>query len=980
MRLFRVAHRGARVGICVLALGCAGVAAQDAPTSTEAGSAPVTASDAQPANKADTVKPEDSSGQSSPTPAGTSELPELVVDGKKDDKKKKSAKSKEKVDTATSTSDVSVTEPPPGVVLGTSAPSDTGTSTFDANAVQMRTNGGGDANTFLRNLPNVQYQNNASTNAGANSATAIDTKPALMSISGGRTYENNFILNGVSISNITGPQDYAASNMLGDNDSPDPHNIYGMSPQSIYVPAEFIGTATVISSNASAEYGQFQGGVVRYDLVAPPTDRYQASVSASHESSDYASYILATPDGKNSQNVAAPTYDKTKLAVSVGAPITKDFAFIAQASRLEANSSKPRAFPMIGGQADVNSDNTFMRFAATARTDVGKFTFDTSNTKYFQHWEYYKGYNMNLDTNTTGSSNKLEYETKLAGVRLDSVGLGNVRLVTRASYNTNETQNNSDDDTSLLWYKQSLKKNKDPVTQQYYWTQNYISSGVAQGWCDTANLATYPVTGFTTVTCNEGGYGNQLQGQTDYGVDATLSGAVLLGSFKVGADFKEYEGHRARLEDFTSGQSPFVITDSGQVYNAAFGSVAQSVQTGKFICKSGDRLCSENEFFWQAIVSPKYDITATLDSFHTFAEIDQTWKWFNVRAGVRLDYDDYFENINIAPRVAGTFMPIKGLSFTGGVNRYYLGESLYYAIRDRMPNSLTYQRGSGTTKTTPGYNTTTGEVDDLVLTKSLSPYMYSTSGLRTPYSNEYTGAVALRDPLFGGNVRLGYLERYNEDQFATTSCGTGCYTASNDGSSFYRSATAEYTKQWSGLRNSILLDAAAITGNVTWSEQKTGHTTYLLSSDLNGDGTAETKRVSYNGVSYASDEFVAITGNLDIPVRIGATLSSIWFNDRLELNATAGVNLGYQGVYDTGISDYTTSGCQGGYGCSVYLDKKFGATLKLGLNGRINIDERAAIDFQIDNLTNSTGNSVASSLNPWVLGRTFWIGSTVKLQ
>ena len=43
--------------------------------------------------------------------------------------------------------------------------------------------------------------------------------------------------------------------------------------------------------------------------------------------------------------------------------------------------------------------------------------------------------------------------------------------------------------------------------------------------------------------------------------------------------------------------------------------------------------------------------------------------------------------------------------------------------------------------------------------------------------------------------------------------------ATNDGDTFYRSATAEYTREWYGLRNLFNLNAAAITGNVTWSMQ-----------------------------------------------------------------------------------------------------------------------------------------------------------------
>lgn len=121
----------------------------------------------------------------------------------------------------------------------------------------------------MRNLPNVQYQNNAASDGGASSQKTIDTKPQLLSISGGRTYENNFILNGVSINNITGSVERTA-NPDDTTATADYFSVVGQSPQSIYVPTEFVGEATITDSNASAEYGQFQGGVVMYDLATLP--------------------------------------------------------------------------------------------------------------------------------------------------------------------------------------------------------------------------------------------------------------------------------------------------------------------------------------------------------------------------------------------------------------------------------------------------------------------------------------------------------------------------------------------------------------------------------------------------------------------------------------------------------------------------------------------------------------------------------------
>jgi hypothetical protein len=982
MSVFAYARHGARVGVCVLALGAAGAAAQQVQSENpieNSGQSATSAAGPTDAKAADTVTSAEPSEATAPAP-GTSTLPELVVDGdaKKKEKKKAQAKSQNTSPSSTASPTSEPSTPPPGVILGGGVPSDTGATTFDAGNVQIRSNGRGDANSAFRNLPNVQFQNQSQGNAGASSQTTIDSKPQLLSISGGRTYENNFIVNGVSVSNILGPSETGGTT-LTDTGTPSQFSIYGQSPQSIYVPTEFVGQATIIDSNASAEYGQFQGGVVVYDLTAPPTDRYHASVSWGYESSDYASYVLATPGGINPNNRQAPTFEKDSLAVSVGAPITKDFAFIAQASRKEAESSKQEAIQLGNDFIPESSDNIFMRFAATARTDIGKFTLDTSYTKYFQRWALYNGNDVYLDTNTKSSSTKLEYDTNLSGVRVDDIGLGKVKLKARAFYNDSETQNNSGASQLFTHYKQYLTG----YTTAAGWTENY-KLALNDDWCPGVDKGTFkPSTpaaaATTTFTCIEGGYGNTLQGQTDYGVNAIVTGDVLLGGFKVGAELKKYEGNRAREADYTQGTTPKFIGADGKVYNALVPQVASNNAptnpTGQFVC-NGAMMCSETEYIFQYSVFPKYDISETVNALHAFTEIDQTWQWFNVRAGARLDYDDYMENINVAPRLAGTVTPFDGVSLTGGYNRYYLGETLYYAIRDKLPRNLSYTRNFDPSGVVPAQGTPSAT--------PLAYYRYNIGALDTPYSDEYTTSLRVRDPLLNGLWRFKYLERYGEDQFATVGCGNFCFTATNGGEKFYRSATAEYTKQWDNLKTPFYLNAAAVTGNVTWSEQRTSGGTYLINADLNGDGTAETRRIYYSGASYLPDQFNEITGNLDIPVRFGATLATVWFDGFLELNASAGINLGFMGVYDT-TNLKTDAQIGKSVGCTPacyeYGDRKFGATLKLDVSGQINVTEQAAIQFRADNITNSDQNALVTSAyndNPWVLGRSYWVGSALR--
>lgn len=933
----------ARVLVCAFVMGAASAAAQetaepDAAAASETSEASGAADAADGDNKT----------------KNSAALPGLVVETSPKPAEKKVAKKNKGTTTAAASAAAGEDTQPevPGIVYG-QALSDTGTTTFDAANIKMRTDGSGDANTFLRNLPNVQYQDQTDDEPGATAGKSIDSKPLLLSISGGRTYENNFILNGVSVSNITGPVDWSDNLPADDASTPSANNIYGLHPQTIYVPTEFIGQATVIDSNASAEYGQFQGGVVVYDLAAPPTDRYHASVSASRHTSEMVNYILATEDGLNPDKRQAPTFEKNNLAVSVGAPITSDFAFIAQASRKQAETSKQKVYYISDDWVHENSDNIFLRFAATARTDLGKLTLDVSRTDYFQHWENPHGRDLYIDTQTDSTTSQLKLERDLAGVRVDSVGLGRAKLEARAFYNTSETLNTSGGNTTYNWLNQR-RRTYNAATGTW---STWYDTTLHDDWCRGMDL-TQADQSSVQFSCREGGYGNKLQGQTDYGAQAKVDGDLLLGSFKLGAELKQYEGRRARLEDYY-----FVGSMAVASYPSSYQTTGGTSPVVSAInCDPSDTMCDAEQYAGRYTLYEKYDVTAKVAAAHTFAEIDQTWRWFNVRAGLRVDYDDYFENINLAPRLAGTVTPFEGLSFTGGYNRYYLGETLYYAIRDKQSRGYTVVRKHDANGVPYIYQSYANEL-----------IRYQAAGLNTPYDDEYTGAVRIKDPLLGGQLRLKYLERYSRDQFESDDCELAgvsqCYRLTNNAWRNYRSASAEYTKEWHRLKTPFYLDAAAITGQVTWSEQTASRGTYLDDED---DPTI--KPIWYNDASYSRAGFQAVTGNLDIPVRIGSTLSTVWFNNTLVLNLSAGVNLGYEGVYDTTkqhVDEY-------GIDHDVYDDRKFGATLLLDASGQINVTEQAAIEFHVNNITNSKGNAVASDDFPWVIGRSYYIGSALR--
>lgn len=73
---------------------------------------------------------------------------------------------------------------------------DSGTSTFKRDSVEARAPGSGDVNEILKALPTVQF---TSSQGRATRAELQDLRPENISISGGSTNENLFLLDGVGV-------------------------------------------------------------------------------------------------------------------------------------------------------------------------------------------------------------------------------------------------------------------------------------------------------------------------------------------------------------------------------------------------------------------------------------------------------------------------------------------------------------------------------------------------------------------------------------------------------------------------------------------------------------------------------------------------------------------------------------------------------------------------------------------------------------
>lgn len=826
-----------------------------------------------------------------------------------------------------------------GVKLGTESAADTGTTVMDSTEVGIRTDGGGDANSFLRGLPNVQYQDDTNDEAGVEGQAILNTRPLELSISGGRTYENNFILNGIGINTITGTEEPYGTNggELSDDDTTyDANRIYGLHSQTIFVPSDFIEKATVIDSNAPAQYGSFQGGVVEYTLKEPATDRLRAAASVDYQNDSMVDYQLATEDGTNPNDVDPPEFFKKKSAFSITGPITDNIAVIGQYSVTDAWTDKSKEY-IYGDEAiESESRNQFYRLQANAETDLGLFKLEGIHTDYNQDFESDNYRDLEIDTATQSYAGKLENTYEFEDFSIGGIPLANVSLTSKITASKSDTLNLSGDDFVRNWQSTYFRTISGVPT-------NVFTSSMLD-WCRVDPTST------TSTSCREGGLGSERgQGQERYTWSQDLAGDVGNGTFKAGYEFGYTEAHRWRAKDYVN-YTYRVAQSYTNLRNAGIST---------FTCNTTEE-CYAEQFAATKGVWEAYDIKAQIMQANSYFELDQTFDWLNIRPGFRLDYDDYQGNLNIAPRVVATVTPIEAFSISGGYNRYYDAANLAYAIRDQQPRQITYTR-------TPS---STGVVGDFTNGTVESYYSFDASELKTPYTDEFTAAINFTDPLTDGNWRLRYIHRTSRDQYATTKASTTEYVLTNGAGGSYASFTGEYAKElptaaWNPADRSVLA------ASITWADNNVSSNSYFVEED------ELEERISYQGQSYTKEGFNVVTGNMDIPLRAQVGLSGSFFDERLTLGVAANYNFAYDGVADSGDTE-DIDGIQH----EIWEDKAFDAVMTVDLAGSYkvaSVDEHGlTLNFKVVNLFNALGNTTTENAQPWVIGRTLWVGASAE--
>jgi len=232
----------------------------------------------------------------------------------------------------------------------------------------------------IKGFSNVQFSNEE-----ISSLTGGEIRPPRVSISGAKPYENNFLIDGMSVSNTLNPNGLDSD---GDAVVPNALHVNG-ADQTIFYDNSLVDTVTVYSSNVPAKYGNFLGGVVDAELVDPRTDRWHAVFSGGHSRSEWFDLRGVDEDSTSSGNQAR--FRSYALHASADGPLSENAALLVSASQrrsvIPLKREKPDKSTYDEDQKRC-SENVFAKLLITPEADL-KLTLDATYAPYVEkRWKH----------------------------------------------------------------------------------------------------------------------------------------------------------------------------------------------------------------------------------------------------------------------------------------------------------------------------------------------------------------------------------------------------------------------------------------------------------------------------------------------------------------------------------------------------------------------------------------------------------------
>lgn len=803
------------------------------------------------------------------------------------------------------------------IVRSTPTSQTMGTQIITAEQISKMPTRNGSVTELLKNNPNVQFANTAD-----NGNTQGEIQPENVSFHGEKFYQNNYMIDGLSNNNTINPG-ANGGDLTADPDGYSPTDLPAGGAQSFWINSELIESLEVFDSNIAAKYGDFTGGVVDAKLKDPDLQKAFGRVSFRTTSDSLTEYhvdeTIQEDFNQASRLYYQPKFTKKLYSATINQPLSDKAGLIFSYNRQE--SEIPYYHAIIGSwENQKRLAETFLlkgnyladngdTFRATAMYAPHESTYLKRNVKNGAFTNEGGGYRFNLEWEHLADWGKL---SSLVGYQ----------------HEQNHIEHAADYYAS--WYSRYKNEESDYI--------NWYSSASETA----ANRYGY-----------YGGYGefetekNTYTAKQNYEFNP-FKLAQINHQLDLGWQLDLYDASYRRFRDVYLGRST-PTWDSSTV------------------CQAGDSLCIDGEQYYKSrTLYPARSVEGNYTNYAAYLQDSMTWGRLEVTPGIRVSYDNYLENVNIAPRLAASFDVFgdRKSRIFAGANRYYAQNMLAYKLRSGISQYYVETRTDASSPWVSGDLTT-------------SSYDYDVSKLKTPYSDELN--LGLSQRILDTVWTVKYVHRDGKNQFGRSS------TTDESGQKYYV-LTNEATTQ--GDTVSLTIEPISPYkfkyADVSWS---------LGANYSNNKSSSQT----YYDQSSSDDNMVIFKGKLmekgDMDALDYNTPWTVFLNVDTHiplLNLDWSQRLGYTSGY-TGYSTSTITCVEGNIICGNYTgnatlyteqeyDDYFSYDWRLMYTQPIFKDQSLQISLDILNVFNTAvethKSTNSSSAITYKTGRQIWLGAS----
>jgi hypothetical protein len=625
----------------------------------------------------------------------------------------------------------------PVTVLGRPEDTLTGVNSFDRQILERLPARNNSINEAISIMPGVQLPEQS-----RSSLTAGEIVPPLISISGGKTYQNNFLIDGLG------------NNSLLDPTANDPTSITTVPghPQAIFLDTSLVEDINVYRYNIPARYGRFTGGVVEATTRKAAADFF-AEINYRTTRDAWTKTHVDDDIEEDFENSSRATYqhdfEKHLGGALLNIPLSDRLSLLASYQLIYSDISLQH----LGGSDSQTRKNENVLFKLGWEID-SRSELETT----FQYAPYEGDY---FYPDSEDSDFTIKGGGKVASLTYSrSLPVGELTLAGAWKYSRNQRDGPPD---LRPWL----------VSADKPWGEDL---GTTSG--------SKPVS-------FEGGIGSLDSSQEGGEFNLALEEALFITGpvthqMSAGLKFERAIGHFDRDEPTSS------------YYRA--------VADESVVCPAGSKDCIDGQqYFNRRLYFAADSIRADINFWEAYFEDKLAWRDLELRPGVRVSYDDFMENTNIAPRLAASYDLFgngRSLLF-GGLNRYYGTTLLTYKLREASQPFQTQLRDPETLEWSPQDPLVIPSLD-FVNDRRGRAFIYSE--LDTPYTDE--AVLGINQRLFGGQLVLSWVKREGRDEFlretveipTTLADGTPylkeTYQLSNNGKRSHDEYTLEWERAW----------------------------------------------------------------------------------------------------------------------------------------------------------------------------------------